>query len=400
MNLRVPIGHSSRLAASFCGILFLAFASTETTFAKLCWISDPRAGVLEAEVVAIVKQASGDFFEVQEVLLGDSKLGDIIELHDFKLATCQQYGPDLIEPIMPDTRILLFLVRKDAGWAITSYGHCYFWVHRLDRLDDLRKKASDAVALRNSWEAARDLPDQTERIKALWPFLWNNDYQFSKKTAEELRKNAPAAGDYVSSQFASLNRDQRAMIIREIGLFAGEPLHQVILTFLTDQQKQYEQFLKQPPPADPLNKKYHREITDTAIDTDGELFYGVEGLASFKDPGDMPYIRELAIWAAKHKMEQTCGAILRIFGANPDKANLPILGAMLTQFGGFTKELQAHSYFNGLGNLNVPETVPLLVKMLEDSFIRDSAHELLIEIVGTDLGTDPQAWLKWYNKRK
>src|SRR5512138_486610 len=97
--MKTNLTTSHRLLAALCGTLLLIFAASENTYAKLCLGRDPRAGVLDAEVVAIVKQAAGDFFEVVETFFGDSIVGDIIQLPDFKLATCQQYGPDLVEPI-------------------------------------------------------------------------------------------------------------------------------------------------------------------------------------------------------------------------------------------------------------------------------------------------------------
>lgn len=378
-------------------ILLLMITATRTTYAKLCVSPDPRGGVLDADVVAIVKQTTFDSFEIEETFFGESNVGDIIYLPDFKLATCQQDGPDLVEPITDDTHILLFLVGKDAGWAITFYGHCYFWVHNLDKVDELRKKASDALALRRSWEAARDKPDQLERVKTLWSYLWDDEYRyFFEHTKKELQKAAPVSGDFIASQFGSLRAEQRDRIIRDIGHFGGERLHQVVIDFLTDQQRKYRAALTEALLDGTLDKDQQKRPRGTALSTDGELFYGLEGLASFKNRTDLPYIRQLVTWAATQKLEQTCWAALNIFRDNPDKKNLAVISTILERFGGFTQELSAHSYFFSLKDLKTPDTIPLLIKILPDSFMGASAHDLLTEIVGADLGTDPKTWLKWY----
>jgi len=359
---------------------------------------DPRGGVLDADVVVIVKQTSRDLFEVEEVFFGGSNVGDLIALPDFKLVICQPDHDNIVEPITPDTHILLFLAGSSTGWAITFHGYCYFWVHSLDRIDNLRKKATYALSLRKSLEAARDLADPNERINALWSYLWDNEYRyFFEQTKKELQKAAPLSGDFVASQFDSLRSEQRDSIIWEIGLFGGDQLHQAVIKFLIDQQSQYGK----PPSEYSLNGTFDKDYKvhiNAARTTDGELFYGLVGLASFKNPSDLPYIRRLVTWAATQKLEHVCSVALEIFRDNPDKENLPVIATMLEQFGGFTQELSAHSYFSSLKDLKIPETIPLLIKILPNSFMGDSAHELLTEIVGNDLGTDPNAWTEWYRE--
>src|ERR1041385_7446132 len=227
-------------AGPICSILLLLLAASQPAYAKLCLYPDPRGGVLNADVVVIVRQTSPDILQVEETFFGDSNVGDIIQLPDFRLATCQPDGPDVVEPITPDTHILLFLAKSDGGWAITFYNHCYFWVHSFDRLDDLRKKATDALTLRKSWEAVRDIPNPVERVKALWSLLWDNEYSyFFEQTKKELQKAAPVSGNFIASKFGSLSAAQRARIILEFGLFGGAQLHQAVSDFLTVQQNQY-----------------------------------------------------------------------------------------------------------------------------------------------------------------
>jgi hypothetical protein len=76
----------------------LLFASTGS-YAKLVPGRDFRNGILDAELVVIVLQESPNSFKVEEVFLGNARIGDSIELQGFRLFTEQQYGPDIIEPI-------------------------------------------------------------------------------------------------------------------------------------------------------------------------------------------------------------------------------------------------------------------------------------------------------------
>lgn len=399
MNTDLSIIRLRSLAAASCVTFLLIISANQTVYAKLCPLHDARGGVLDADVVVIVKQAATDYFRIEETLFGETGVGDLIHLPGFKLATCQEYGPDLVEPITPDTQILLFLVKKDAGWEIAYYGSCYFWVRSADQVDSLRKKASDALKLRKAWEATRDLPDPTERVKALWSYLWDDEYRyFFEHTKKELQKAAPVSGDFIASQFESLRTEQRDRIIWDIGSYGGGRLHQVVANFLEDLQRQYGNRRTEVLLDGTFDKNLTKAQVRTALDSDGEWFYGLEGLASFKDPTDLPYIRQLVTWAASQKLELTCRVGLNIFRDYPDQKNLPAISTMLEQFGGFTQELSAHIYFSSLTDLKIPDAIPLLIKILPDSFMGGSAHELLTEIVGTDFGTDPNPWLKWHRE--
>jgi len=44
--------------------------------------------------------------------------------------------------------------------------------------------------------------------------------------------------------------------------------------------------------------------------------------------------------------------------------------------------------------------VPQLVKALDDSQIRPDVIDLLKEVSGKDIGSDPKAWKDWYEKHK
>src|SRR5437762_2410110 len=139
-------GWTMRLIAALFVGLFAVNAC-----ARLVPLKDPLDGVLDADLVIIVGPSlSGKpgLFRIKEVFLGDQHVGDSIDLGDFKLSITQQWGPPIIEPFTPTTRILLFLQRtvdSPTLWKPTYFGESYFWVQRFEDEALLRRAAERAV---------------------------------------------------------------------------------------------------------------------------------------------------------------------------------------------------------------------------------------------------------------
>jgi len=350
---------------------------------------DPRAGVLDASLVVIVRQQSEGCFRIVETFFGDKQAGELLFLPDFELI---DYEANTVEPIKRQTRILLFLQRKQddsGGWEVTQCGRCYFWVHTWFKVNRLRQMAKDTVALKRQWEAARDIPDERKRVEALWEFLWNNDWCFHKYTKAELEKIGATAGDYTAEQMETLDMNQRRTILRDIGVFGSVKSHNILLTHLWKLQQTFEEYAEEQG-VDWKGITDNWESVPTEIkDINGKLFYGLDGLASFKDSSDLPYIRELARWAVKYRFQQVCEVALRAFREMPEKENLPVMEAIWGEFSGeqwkgdrfppndMVLALESHPY---------PEAVPLLVKFLKDGFSGDIARKALAEILGKDSG--------------
>src|SRR5687768_16308062 len=88
--------------STICGCLLLLLLCMESS-ARLVPPRDPREGVLDASLVSIVRPETVDCFRIEEVFLGDQSAGDLINLPGFKLYTIQEHGPELVEPMTPDT---------------------------------------------------------------------------------------------------------------------------------------------------------------------------------------------------------------------------------------------------------------------------------------------------------
>jgi hypothetical protein len=111
---------------------------------------------------------------VEEVVLGEKKIGDTISLPDFRLYTVPMFGPERVEPITPETRVLLFLKSSEKvpdTFEVMHDGECFFWVQGAAKVGDLRHQAGDAVKLRRLWGQARGIHDEKKRVEALWPYF-------------------------------------------------------------------------------------------------------------------------------------------------------------------------------------------------------------------------------------
>jgi hypothetical protein len=384
--------------STICGCLLLFLLFVES-YARIVPPRDPREGVLDASLVLIVRPETQDWFRIEEVFLGDQRVGDAISLPGFKLYTIQESGPELVEPMTPNTRVLLFLKNKEDGWEVTDYGYCFFWRHEPEKAPELRAIAEKTVSLRKSWEAARDTDDEQLRVEALWPYLWGHGVSFLKHTEKELQKIGPVAGDYIARKFESMTYRQRTTLMRDLGVYGSELSHQALIECLKSRQRLYESFLaERGATAEGLIEDWNH--TPEAIkDIYGELYSGLAGLGSFKDRNDLPFVRELALWAVGHRFKQTCDAALNAFRDMPDEANLPVIDAIWREFSARQKTGDNMSSIDVVRTLKThvyPAAVPLLVSFLKDAHAGSEARGALAQIVEQNLGPNPDDWLNWY----
>lgn len=381
----------------------LLLAST-ASFAKLVSARDYRNGILDAELVVIVLQESPNSFIVEEVFLGSANRGDSIELPGFRLFTEQQYGPDIVDPITRDTRVLLFLHHKKdapAAWEPTYFGYSFFWVQNPEQVPQLTKTAEQAVALRRRWEEAANIPDPRHRAEALWPFLSMKDYgpNFLEHTKSALQKIAPISGDYFAEHFDDMPHWNRMDLFKDAGAYGGDKLHQTLTNHIKAQQQLYESSVSTYKLNDHDALAGWNTMPDSVKDSYGDIYYGLAGLASYQRREDLPVIREIARWAVKYRLEQTCEAALDAFRTIPDKDNLPLISMIWKKFplgSGRGDEIFHVDVIRTLCAHKYVQTVPLLAPFVTDSFAGAEAQAALSEIVGHDLGEKPEPWLAWY----
>jgi len=370
---------------------------------KLVASRDFHEGILDAELVVIALQQSPGRFQVEEVFLGSASNGDSVELPGFQLATAQEYGPDIVDPITSGTRILLFLHHKkdSQAWEPTAYGNCFFWVQDPRQVSSLRNTAEQAVALRRQWEEASRVSDPRRRTEALWPFLSFQKYgsSFFERTKSQLHNIGTTAADYFAEQFDTMPLGERAGLYTDIGPYGSDKLHDALVNHIKTQQALYETYLRTSglDPADVLAK--WNTLPEHVKDIYGEIYYGLAGLASFKRRSDLPEIREIARWAAHYHIEQTCEAAANAFRTMPDEANLAILSLIEETFLSARhdgEEILRIDLIRSLCEHKFPQTVPLLAPFVTDDFSGNEVEAALSAIVGEDLGEEPQPWLDWY----
>jgi len=219
----------------------------------------------------------------------------------------------------------------------------------------------------------------------------------------ELEKTGAVAGDYIAERLGKLSHGERMTLLPNLGRYGGAKLHKVLHSHLTNLKTRYGEFVKQrgtdkAPPIDDWNN-----LPEEIKNIWGELYYGLTGLASFKDRRDLPFIRNLALWATKNRFKQTCDAALRAFRNMPDKANLPVIDAIWKEFSARQykgNEMSPYDVTRALRTHRFPETVPVLVKLLGEKEAGSEAQAFLSEIVGKNLGPDPKTWLDWYRMQK
>ena len=400
MSDHASLGRPIRALLVLCCLLLSSYVS----FAKLVPARDYRNGILDAEVVVIVSQESPSSFRVEEAFLGSANRGDSIELPGFRLFTYQQYGPDIVDPITSDSRILLFLRHKKetpAAWEPTAFGYSFFWVQNPEQVPQLQKTAQQAVALRRRWEEAVNTRDLRRRVEALWPFLSMEDYgpSFLEHTKSALQKIAPVSGDYFAEHFDDMPHWNRMDLFQNAGAYGGDKLHRKLTNYIKAQQELYESSASTYKLDDHNALASWNTMPDSVKDIYGDIYYGLAGLASFQRRDDLPAIREIARWAVKYGLEQTCEAALDAFRMMPDENNLPVISLIWEKFplgSGEGDEIIHVDVIQTLCAHKYVQTVPLLAPFVTDGFAGAEAQAALTAIVGQDLGKKPEPWLAWY----
>lgn len=384
----------------------LAFNSSAN--AKLTADFDYRMGILDADLVCIVSQRAPGVFKVDEVFLATGPAPESIRLRGFQLATQQQYGPDIVEPLTPNTRILMYLRRKKdapSSWEVLDHGLSFFWVQSPEQTPQLRSFAEKGVDLRRRFEAASNIPDPLQRATALWSFLDMNTFgpEVARRAEEVLKRTAPVSGDYFAEHFNELPRDQRMDLLRDAGEYGGDNLHETVKEFISEQEKFFDGYATAHKLSGELDQKQWYSMPPTVRDSPGYVSYGAAGLAKFHRTDDLPLFREIGLWGVKYGMDQPSDVALDAFRDMPDEENLPVIAAIRERFKRGTfgviaepDELLKYETLQALETHIYVRSIPQLVPFLSNDGFGDEAEDALTKIVGRDLGRKPGPWLAWY----
>jgi hypothetical protein len=419
-------GHRRSVARDVGVFLLICFYQFPCD-AKIVPRRDPLDAALDSTVIAIMRQQSPGTFQVEEAFLGDVAKGQTLLLPGFNLVVQDTSSliccRERIEPIRSSTRILVFLKpastipgnwQRYGQWAVAGFGNCYFWSHDPDKLDPLREMAKKALALRNSWETARNLPDKWQRTEALWPYLWDYSGSCYKQTEAALQEIGAVAGDYIAGRLESMTYRQKDVFLNDFAMYGSVRLHQELVLELKRQQREFEKILRShgavsydeiDPPG--RMRYYPRRPEDAEADkiSDiyGVLYQGFVGLGRFHDRNDLPFIRAAAVWGLNYRFKQLDDAALLAFASMPDKENLALIESIWKQYSSkqfVGNELQPHDIIRTLGTHRFPEAIPLMARFVNAGFMQDAARQFLVEMTGIDLGGDEKRWLDWYESHK
>jgi hypothetical protein len=225
----------------------------------------------------------------------------------------------------------------------------------------------------------------------------------------------PSAGDYLGELLPTLSYDRKVLLLDVAGNVRTPMLHNALVADLRQQQKVWLGIMAKEHVSkyDEINpsgrtRSYPGRPQDTAAadlasDLYGELSYGMEGLANFKDRQDLPLFRELALWAVRYRFKQIDDVALRKFGDMPERENLPVISAIWREFSLHPfrgNELKAHDIILALAAHKYVETIPLMAPFVDAGFMQDAAQEFLRTMTGVDYGNDADRWLAWYDGNK
>lgn len=366
-------------------------------------------GILDADLVCIVSPKAPGVFNVDEVFLATGSAPESIRLPGFQLATQQQYGPDIVEPITADTRILMYLrhnIDLPASWEVSDYGISFSWVNHPEHTSQLRDVAEKAVDLRRRFEAASNISDSLRRTTALWPFLDMATFgpEVARRAEKVLKQTAPVSGDYFAEHFNELPHDQRMDLLRDAGEYGGDRLHETVKEFISEQQKTFDDYASAHKLSGGLDQKQWYSMPRTVRDSTGYVYYGAAGLTKYRRREDLQLFREIGLWGVRYGMDQPSSAALSAFRDMPDEENLPVIAAIRERFKRGTfgvatdqpDELLEYEAFQALETHIYVKSIPQLVPFLQDGGLGEKAEAALTNIVGRDLGEKPGPWLAWY----
>ena len=382
-------------AAWFCMTVMVLCANGAD--AELRLPNDPRNGALDAVEILIVRKQADDW-RVVETLLGKRDVDSVLKLTDLKVDRSDRLEPE--RPVTARTRVLVLLgpERNDEGdLRVSFHSSCFARVEDPADITSLRQTARDVLQLRSDWNRARGQKQREHRVVALWPFLWNGGMVIPRRTAEELKKLTPVSGNYIVDQFDELSHRQRMTLLSDANEYGGQKLHQRLKKYLKTLRADYDAMLEQSGP-DVATEDWSN-LPQSVQNLRGELYYGLHGLAAFRDQDDLPFIRDMASWALKRRLKQTCDAALSGFMFMPARANLPLIAGIWSEFSERPYEGNDINAFDVTRSLRVhkfSDTVPILAKLIRHKDAGTEAHAFLTEIVGRDLGADPQAWISWH----
>ena len=108
----------------------------------------------------------------------------------------------------------------------------------------------------------------------------------------------------------------KTLLLPAAGAYGSDRLHEKLRRHLDRERNSYEEYVAASRRS-PKNIDWNT-MPDGAKAVKGEIYYGLSGLAQFRDPDDLSFVRAVALWAVKYHLEQTADAAVDAFRDLPD----------------------------------------------------------------------------------
>jgi len=209
-----------------------------------------------------------------------------------------------------------------------------------------------------------------------------------------------------------MSNEQKGVLLTHSAAYGSVRLHDQLLSELKKQEEAWEALLRRRSAVatydelDPPGRiHYYPRRTedaepDEASDIYGVLYYGLTALGGFHDRNDLPFIREAALWGVKYRFKQLDDAALEAFAGMPDKANLPVIQSIWSEYSRrpfVGNELHDFDIIRTLNTHKFPEAIPLMAQFVNSGFMQEATRLFLVQITGVDLGSDSKRWIDGTN---
>jgi hypothetical protein len=426
---------------SICTVLLLTTLGSHQLHAEFLPDWDVEDSVFRAELVIEATLLEGNTVQVEKVLMGPASVGQTLQIESFVDLSPKLFhsteealsalflhanGKETKTPPDVAGRLVLFLSKnEDQQWETEGWGAGVKWLvdgkvygyqqvftnsepyslvpdRQVKTEDELRCVVQAAITKKVKFITARSLVDPAKRIEALSHYLHPEEKNASYFSAaiEALAKEGPLAGPLLR-RVARESHDtfRRDELLKALGVSRDPEAVPFLLTMAER--------------ASPLVKAIEpfRWETLSAAERDAvrDWSIAIYVLADMADKRAVPAFRDAMLWAVNRNRELFESAARGLRNL-PDSENIPFLAQAFTSIpAGEGYDATVYHCLLALREHRYPTAVPVLAGQLNFPVHPKSGHDpqvynarivhaALVEIVGSDLGTSKEAWLKWFEK--
>ncbi|HEX4145094.1 MAG TPA: hypothetical protein VHY91_16425 [Pirellulales bacterium] len=285
--------------------------------------------IFSATHVVILSPDKPHRFKVERSYRGDLAVGSTIDLPTFEPVRDNHWGEREPLPLTANTRILLFLRRageNPPAFTYTPGGWAYYFCN-VDEIDEFDRIAAKALAVYKTWQDARDLPDPSERIRALFPYVLETTHtRFREGLAvAELARLGPASGDYLVSLLPDATARDRHELLWRIGDLQSPRAHAAAVAEVDLAQRHIRDYLDSQGLEASVFETGPNRIPAEIRECYWNLGCALHSIYSFHDKDDTPYFRQLIPFLLAVGLESRVQDLVDAMKQSPAPASVPVL---------------------------------------------------------------------------